>query len=429
MVDEKILHLPHNVQYHAKMELLQRIDQALAEVEDKVKSAVDDFKSRFGHDAWHEIERLCEHAHDEAAAGKVPRHPELAWIPTLLGKRDHLGRLLVRLLKDDAYVEKDGQLFGIDRFESLDPRWSLAMVEFLKNRDNKVPFGNNPAHIELAARTKLAVAGDWGTGYWRQDASPAYLVAQAMSNPADPPDWTIHLGDVYYAGTDSEESANLTDIWPKGVVGQLLLNSNHEMYSGGFPLFQHAMSKLAPQQNQTSFWSAANEHWFLLGLDTAYEATDIYLDGNLGSDNVQTSWLQAIAGKIGSRKLIVMSHHEPVPFDGSSTTTVYTQVTQLLGRTPDLWYWGHLHNVIVYKNLPGALNGRCIGHGAIPYGNARGLEGNANVEWYETQNANDPDYKQRVLNGFMEIVLDGPNITERLIGENGAQRWPASKTA
>lgn len=421
------MHLPigDTTRYSSNMELLRRIDSTLAEVKDKVTSAVDDFKARAGDDAWKEVERLCEQAHEEALAGKAPRHAELAWIPTLLGKREHLGHSL----KEEAYVEKDGQLVGIERFEALDPRWSLAMVEYLKNRDNKVPFGDKPAHIELAARTKLAVAGDWGTGYWRGEASPSYRVAEALRCPEAPPDWTIHLGDVYYAGTESEEGENLTQIWPKGRDGVLLLNSNHEMYSGGFPLFQQAMPKLAPQQNQTSYWSAANDDWFLLGLDTAYEATDIYLDGNLGSDNAQTRWLQAISAKIGSRKLIVLSHHEPVPFDGSGPTTVYSQVTGLLGRTPDFWYWGHLHNVIVYKNLPGGFQGRCVGHGAIPYGNARGLEGNSLIEWYETENANDPDYKQRVLNGYIELVLDGPSLEERLIGENGEQRWPKPKQA
>jgi len=50
--------------------------------------------------------------------------------------------------------------------------------------------------ISLASRdggevVKLAIAGDWGTG-----TNEAYRVAAGIS--AFTPDYTIHLGDVYY---------------------------------------------------------------------------------------------------------------------------------------------------------------------------------------------------------------------------------------
>ena len=48
---------------------------------------------------------------------------------------------------------------------------------------------------------------------------------------------------------------------------------------------------------------------------------------------------------------------------------------------PALWYWGHLHNGIVYDNMFDAktrrrfvTKGRCCGHAAIPFGNGWGLE-------------------------------------------------------
>ena len=42
-------------------------------------------------------------------------------------------------------------------------------------------------------RVKISIAGDWGTG-----TDEARIVAAAMEN--SDPDFTIHLGDVYYAG-------------------------------------------------------------------------------------------------------------------------------------------------------------------------------------------------------------------------------------
>ncbi|MFO7565949.1 MAG: metallophosphoesterase [Enhygromyxa sp.] len=402
------------------MSVVEQIEGRLAGFEAKLAKRVRKFESEAEAEVVAEFQRLAAEAHAQAADKTAPRHPELAWVHSVLGRAEHLGHQL----DAEAIVEKDGSLVGINKFEQLDPEWSLALIEYLEHRHDPAPFGDRPGHVELAARTKLAVAGDWGTGYWRGDETPASRVARHML--AGEPDWTIHLGDVYYAGTADEERQNLGEIWPRGRVGQLLLNSNHEMYSGGRPLFEGAIPQLAPQQNQTSFWSASNANWFIVGLDTAYFATDIYLKGNLGSDNPQTRWLAGLREQIGARKLIVMSHHEPVDFAGSTTTTVFDQLTQLLQRTPDYWYWGHLHNAIVYRDLPGAFTGRCIGHGSIPYGDAFGLAGLDTVEWYETQNAGDPDYEERVLCGFIELVLDGPELSERLIGEDGSVRWTAS---
>lgn len=400
------------------MSILDKLEPKLAELEPKLRDSLAAFEAKAPREDVDALVRLAAQAHDEAASGAAPRHPELAWLSGALGHR----KPLKHQLRDESWVNAEGVLIGINRYEDLDPRWSLAMIEYLEHRDAKAPFAATPGHVELAERVKLAIAGDWGTGYWRGDQTPAAKVARVMQSGA--PDWTIHLGDVYYAGTSDEEHANLIDVWPRGARGQFVLNSNHEMYSGGGPFFTQAIPTLAPQQQGTSYWSASNEHWFVIGLDTAYEATDIYLDGNLGENTPQTRWLSSLAAAIGSRKVIVLSHHEPVPFDGSSTTTVYQQVTALLGRVPDYWYWGHLHNAIVYRDLPGGFTGRCVGHGAIPYGDAKGLAANAKVAWYETQNADDPEYEQRVLCGFVELELDGPELRERLIGENGEQRWP-----
>ena len=58
-----------------------------------------------------------------------------------------------------------------------------------------------------------------------------------------------------------------------------------------------------------------------------------------------------------------------------------------------------------------------LGHGSIPYGAASELAGPQRegvVNWYETKLADDPDVPKRVLNGFVKLVLDGPNLTEEL---------------
>ncbi|ROM20024.1 hypothetical protein BK645_27620 [Pseudomonas protegens] len=69
------------------------------------------------------------------------------------------------------------------------------------------------------------------------------------------------------------------------------------------------------------------------------------------------------------------------------------------------------------------MYGRCIGHGAIPYGVTSELKGNAQVQWSETLSADDPNYPLRVRNGYVKVRLDGPQISETFIGETGAVNW------
>ena len=56
---------------------------------------------------------------------------------------------------------------------------------------------------------------------------------------------------------------------------------------------------------------------------------------------------------------------------------------------PKYWYFGHMHNGVVYSsNATGdGCKSRCVGHGAMPFGNGNWLaaqQGKA-VEWYATK--------------------------------------------
>ena len=82
-------------------------------------------------------------------------------------------------------------------------------------------------------RVKIGAAGDWGTG-----TDEARIVAAAMKK--SDPDFTIHLGDVYYVGDSNEVRENFlgektspyTPVkWPMGAKGSFALNGNHEMYA------------------------------------------------------------------------------------------------------------------------------------------------------------------------------------------------------
>ncbi|NKF15342.1 metallophosphoesterase, partial [Rhizobium sp. BUS002] len=82
------------------------------------------------------------------------------------------------------------------------------------------------------------------------------------------------------------------------------------------------------------------------------------------------------------KKLMVLSHHQGFDITGHHKTALYQPVCDALGREPDYWYWGHLHNGIVYAPQ-GGLHARCAGHGAIPYGTTSELNGHSRVLFSE----------------------------------------------
>ncbi|MFC0351001.1 metallophosphoesterase family protein [Undibacterium danionis] len=311
-------------------------------------------------------------------------------------------------------VRSDGTLLGCRQWELLDPRWAEALVEWLEHWTCRAPFVSNPVVLRVPNQLRLAIVGDWGTGPFEVNAASskiANLVAKAK------PDFSIHLGDVYYAGTNEQEQNNMRD-WPQGMRGSFTLNSNHEMYNGAFGYFAE-LARNFPLQNGCSYFALENDDWLVIGLDTAYfsPCASMYMDGVL--DAGQLAWLAQLPK---DKRLLVLSHHEGYSALGDGKTALYQQVEQALGREPDYWYWGHLHNGICYQTI-GNFRGRCVGHGAIPYGVASEFQGDERVVWYETELAGDFNYPERVLNGYALISLDGAGLSETLLGEDGSVRW------
>lgn len=407
---------------HAHEGIADSIGHFVVDLEHRVATAISNLEESIGIDKHAALMALLEKAHDEAeraiAAGPDARHSHIMWELThglsLSGKLN--GRNPLPRHPDDmpTVVNMDGSLLGCRPWELLDPRWGECLLNWVKHLELRAPFGTDPASITLPDTFDLALVGDWGTGD-TEDHSGAIRVAQAVG--ALDPDFTIHLGDVYPAGTARDEINNMA-AWHHGRQGSFTLNSNHEMYDGGFGYFAE-LARNFPLQRNTSYFSMQNDHWLIVGLDSAYhsEKADLYMDGNL--DMGQLQWLQGLPK---NRKVIILSHHQGFDITGAEQTLLYGQVRAALGRDPDYWYWGHLHNAICYE-AKGGFHGRCIGHGAIPYGYARLLDANPLVSWVEREVAGDFDYPERVLNGFASLRFNGDQLTETLIGEDGSVRW------
>jgi hypothetical protein len=280
----------------------------------------------------------------------------------------------------------------------------------------------------LPDRARIAMAGDWGTGLYGAPQIAAQITRLGVF------DLLLHLGDVYYSGTLEEEQARFLDVWPKA-AGRLsrTLNSNHEMYSGGYGYFDLALPALG---QAASYFAFQNDHWLLVGLDTAYVDHDM--------DNQQVAWLNAVVRQAGSRKVVLFSHQQLFSRLADQGPKLQRALRHLLeSRAVTAWYWGHEHQCILYDaHARYGLLGRCLGNGGIPEAREKvvkdapvhtragavcwkRLEATADSPACLALDGANPDIPENpekfVPHGFMTLELDGPTLTERVFLAHGEE--------
>ncbi|MFV1993081.1 MAG: hypothetical protein ACC635_04185, partial [Acidiferrobacterales bacterium] len=190
---------------------------------------------------------------------------------------------IVGKIETESVPWDDGTLIGTKKYEELDKGWLLAALNYAMNNldpDSIHAFPKNKPHQgKLCVKSgggdpTLAIIGDWGTGYY-SDYNKAHCPAQrvAVDLRTRQFDYLIHLGDVYYAGTDfrpmpDEELDNFLKLWPdQGAGRNFTLNSNHEMYGDASGYFDQALAKNKPFniQNGSSYFALTYTPWLVLG--------------------------------------------------------------------------------------------------------------------------------------------------------------------
>ncbi len=351
--------------------------------------------------------------------------------------------------KTNELIYKDGTVLSTEKYANFDQGWFTAFLNlFISLIDNLwynggtfPPITATPIPITGAVgnTVSIAVLGDWGAA---NNASNAVMQRITSMNPK--PDYIVHVGDVYYGGTPSkdnphaygdrylmpgEEQSILVDLWPPSYSDKsFTLNSNHEMYSGANGLFYDAYgvsnnfnTPFSAQKGQSCF-ALTFGGWTILGLDSAYHSpiTTAFMTGSIGESNgEQSNWIKSL--NLDPKKTIVMTHHNGFADDCSSVSPLWDEIRQALGGDPYAWYWGHVHNGIVYDRpitipaVPGkspSLNtntfARCLGHAALPYGMASSLAGKP-IAWKADSPM--PFPSKQLYNGFAVITLttDGAN--------------------
>ncbi|MFZ0038074.1 MAG: metallophosphoesterase [Candidatus Acidiferrales bacterium] len=303
--------------------------------------------------------------------------------------------------------------------------------------------GKGTGIYEIEDRVKIGIAGDWGTG-----TDEAKTVAAAMEK-ADP-DFTIHLGDVYYVGDSNEVRENFLGEktspyapvkWPMGAKGSFALNGNHEMYADGNGYWRHVLPRMGLRERGdewgegqwASFFCLENKHWRIIGLDTGYNSTRFdwgkmpvlqrsewlrkttHLKPTCALPEPLVEWLASSVNPDGDKRgLILLSHHGPHSGFESWYQIPSRQLAKMIHR-PVLWIWGHEHRLAIYEKFgvkDGVeAHGRCLGHGGMPVerGAAPDIQ---DCRWLAWDNRRYPsDEKVNVgYNGYANFSFNGPAL-------------------
>jgi Calcineurin-like phosphoesterase len=254
--------------------------------------------------------------------------------------------------------------------------WSECVTTYLSF---KVSLGSLPYRknqnvvVTIPDQARIAIIGDWGTG----ESTAKNLLQQVASFK---PDILLHLGDIYFAGTQHEANTNFLTICRK-VLGNIPLYSmcgNHDMYSGGNGYYW-----LLDQIGQkSSYFCLQNDYWQLLAMDTGYNDRNPFtVTSNMTSLYNQDGWNEADwhLGKIqqaGNRRIALFSHHQLFSPFGSVGTNSSGQPSaynpNLLANFQNvlpkvaIWFWGHEHTLALYDEYLGLERGRCVGASAVP---------------------------------------------------------------
>jgi hypothetical protein len=278
--------------------------------------------------------------------------------------------------------------------------WATVAWTKLKHPNAHPLVPGSPVPRALPDTGRVGLIGDWGTGLY---GCP--VIAETISRDRDPFALLLHLGDIYYSGTEKETKERFLDLWPmRSEATHRALNSNHEMYAGG----EYYFKKTLPAFNQdASYFAFQNTHFTLVGLDVAH--TDHAID------NSQVTWLQGILNQAGDRKVVLFSHHQLFSCFESQGDKLWANpgfAAILNSKRIFAWYWGHEHRCAIYQDPDprSGLLGRCIGHGGMPQGrketrNLPAAAGFGNGDWRQAP--------AKVAGGVQlaprSAILEGPN--------------------
>ncbi|MCP1783882.1 metallophosphoesterase family protein [Bradyrhizobium japonicum] len=314
-------------------------------------------------------------------------------------------------LAESVVTQAPKRLFG--RMSQTDVGWIAcwSAIGFRTFSGRRAFPQTSAAPRIIADDARAFLIGDWGSGV-RRAKKIADRIRVMMQDQPDRDQHVIHLGDVYYSGWPEEYDDHFLAYWPvkpgeEQKYSSWCLNGNHDMYSGGFGFFDHLLKdRRFKDQQQSSYFSLLTNHWQLLGLDTAW--TDEDLAGG------QAEWVTERQAAHPDKKLVLMTHHQPISAFGSDCPALSRLRKQ---NKVTAWFWGHEHRLALYAPLPDLPYGRLVGHGGVPVW-AKGTSNSPMLEYVSTGGFRS-GLEKFALFGFAVMDFKDDHIDVRYFDEHG----------
>jgi len=208
-------------------------------------------------------------AQDRSSAN--PQHRR--WGQVCVNMSLKLGEALGKALVTGDQTEIQRYRDQLSKFTECDPRWAEAAAvyaDYFVAQGRAIPYKSvntipDPVITDLPSQVRVAIVGDWGTG---QPAARTVLSQiKAMQ-----PKIIIHLGDVYYAGTQYEYDNYFTGIWSQvfGVAPDSPVVPHFIISREITTLFRRTSLLQTPPIHRPArkFFILQNDNWQLLSMDT-----------------------------------------------------------------------------------------------------------------------------------------------------------------
>lgn len=342
-------------------------------------------------------DRVADLLHNEDVTlhvDKATPAAEAAVTEGAMGTAAKCAALGMEYLQAKAFGDEETakRLYGEITQGTCDPRWADTLVEYTKyfgldGTRGTIPYVRaaqaGDSVISIKPNARIGLLGDWGTG-----GQPARDVLTQLKEQQ--PDIVVHLGDIYYSGTEEECRTNFEDVMNSVLNRQqtkipvYTLSGNHDMYAGGVGYYA-LIKRLndGDKKQRASFFClrASDNSWQLLAMDTGLHdyspisVTDVvtFVEAD------EQAWLKKRIAEF-SGKTILLSHHQLfsaysqigkkdqngklVPYN-KRLKTMFDDLRST-GKPIPAWFWGHEHNLTLYGTYLNLKYGRCLGHSAVP---------------------------------------------------------------
>ncbi|HLA10715.1 MAG TPA: metallophosphoesterase [Pyrinomonadaceae bacterium] len=297
-------------------------------------------------------------------------------------------------------------------------RWIRTAVQALLARGDRsyvLLSGRTPQEpIKISGeKLRLAIVGDAGYEGYAQARVVRWMHERHLEDPFD---LVIHLGDIYFSGSEREIFVNF--LAPFSLIGPrvLTLIGNHDLYYGAEG-YSHALDVL----NQPGrYFSIETPHWIIACLDTALPADSLRRNEGF-LDQGQLKWLDTIFHSKGDKCIILMSHHYTVSAWETTSRELGLQLRdRLQERKVTAWYWGHEHGCATYERDSNGFYGACVGNGSF-LEIWREPHLTPEPSWYAKGRCSCYSDKESKFwpHGYLELELKPKQIIENYHLENG----------